>query len=137
MKRFVVCLIALAAFSAPASARDSYFTFHGHRIHIGDLRHCRSLSCVKASISDLGYAHRNRDADAETAPDQVSPPAPVAPPASPPPPPAQASPPPPAPAPVQTRPATAPIQAQPAPAQAPQTPSVIAQVPMMATRTPT
>lgn len=143
MKR-IACLIVLLAFSAPASARDSYFTFRGHRVHISALRHCRSLSCIRLSIPGLGYGrhNRDRDTDVESTPDQVSPPAPgtapapapVAPPA-----PAQASPvpaPAPTPAPVQLRPTPAPIQAQPAPVHSPQLPPVVAQVPMIATRTP-
>jgi hypothetical protein len=142
MKRMVF-LIVLMAFSAPASARDSYFTFHGHRIHISTLRHCRSLSCIRLSIPGLGYRRHNRDRDAgvDAVPDQVSPPAPV---------PAQSAPvPPPAPAPAQTSPAPAPppvqtgpapplIQAQPVPAPEQPRPlsPVIAQVPMMPTRAP-
>lgn len=153
MKR-IICVIALLAFSAPASARDAYFTFHGHRIHISALRHCRSLSCVRASLPGLGYGRHNRDRDVDVnaKPDQVSPRAPVAAPAPapvaapapppapvpvPPPAPAQASPPQaPAPAPVQTRPASPPIQAQPAPVQSPALSPVIAQIPMGTTRTP-
>ena len=145
MKR-IVCLIVLLAFSAPASARDSYFTFHGHRIHISALRHCRSLSCIRASVPGLGHGRhdRDRDVDVDTTPNQVSPPAPVAAPA-PPPQPAPAPAPPPAlpqaspapvPAPVQTRPASPPIQAQHAPVQSPPLPPVTAQVPMLATRSP-
>lgn len=140
MKR-IVCLIVLMAFSAPASARDSYFTFHGHRIHISGLRHCRSLSCIRLSIPGLGVGrhNRDRDADAEVMPDQVSPPAPVAAPAPPPAPPVPVAPPAPPP-PTQTTPAPAPgtIQAQlaPAPAQPRPLSPVIAQVPMSTTRTP-
>lgn len=134
--RRIVCLIVLMAVSTPAPARDSFFTVHGHRIHIHDLRHCRSLSCIRASLSGLGHWRhgRDRDADVDTAPDPASTPAPAV---------APAPAPPPAPAPVQTAPASAaaPVQAQPAPAPVPAhprpLPPVIVQVGPTATRTPT
>jgi len=145
--RRIVCLIVFMAVSTPAPARDSFFTFHGHRIHIQDLRHCRSLSCIRAALPGLGRWRRGRDrgADVDTAPDPASTPAPaVAPAPAPPPVPAQVQPvSPPAPAQIQTAPApaAAPVQAQPAPAPVPAhsrpLPPVIVQVGPTATRTPT
>jgi uncharacterized protein (DUF2147 family) len=137
MKR-IVCLIVLAAVGTPASARDAVFVFQGHRIHIHDLRHCRSLSCIRLAIPGLGYGYhgRHRDADLDAMPDAASGPVPaVAPTSAPAAAPATASSSPPASAPPAPVPAP-PVQAGPAPAppptaapaQPPPLPPVIAQV---------
>jgi uncharacterized protein (DUF2147 family) len=123
--------MVLTAVSSPASARDSHFTFRGHRIHLHSVRHCRSLSCISLSIPRVHW-RRGRDADdvansadpaqmSAPAPAQIQPaPAPALVPPSPPPP-VQAQPsPPPLPA-SQTRPA--PLIAQAAPAPVTRTPT--------------
>ena len=125
----VACLTVLMALSSPASARDSYFTFRGHRIHLHAVRHCRSLSCISLSIPGI-HRRRGRDADdvansADAAQTNA---------------PAQAQP---APAHIQPPPALAPVQARPSPpplpAQPPGRPApLIAQAaPPPVTRAPT
>src|SRR5215813_4908985 len=102
MKR-LACLAVLMAISSSAHARGYSFTFHGHRIQVSAVRHCRSLSCVSLAIPGMGNWHRRRHRDEDVA--GVSDPVPTT--ASPP---AQTQP-----APVQ--PAPAPVPVRPAPAQ--------------------
>jgi uncharacterized protein (DUF2147 family) len=127
MKR-IACLMVLMALSSPASARDSYFTFRGHRIHLQAVRHCRSLSCIALSIPGI-HRRRGRDWDADDVANTADPaqtPVPA---------PAQAQP---APAPAQIQPPPAPVQAQPSPAPAQPRPApLIAQAaPAPVTRAP-
>jgi uncharacterized protein (DUF2147 family) len=122
MKRMVclqiACLMVLTAVSSPASARGSYFTFRGHRIHLHAVRHCRSLSCLSLSIPGIHW-RRGRDRDAGDVANSAEPaqmPAPV-----------QAQPsPPPLPAQPQTQPA--PLIAQTAPVPVTRTPTAPAQI---------
>jgi uncharacterized protein (DUF2147 family) len=125
MKR-IACLMVLMALSSPASARDSYFTFRGHRIHLQTVRHCRSLSCIALSIPGI-HRRRGRDWDADDVANTADPAQTPAP--------AQAQP---APAPAQIQPPPAPVQAQPSPAPAqPQPAPLIAQAaPAPVTRAP-
>ena len=125
MKR-IACLMVLMALSSPASARDSYFTFRGHRIHLQTVRHCRSLSCIALSIPGI-HRRRGRDWDADDVANTADPAQTPAP--------AQAQP---APAPAQIQPPPAPVQAQPSPAPAQPRPApLIAQAaPAPVTRAP-
>jgi uncharacterized protein (DUF2147 family) len=125
MKR-IACLMVLMALSSPASARDSYFTFRGHRIHLQAVRHCRSLSCIALSIPGI-HRRRGRDWDADDVANTADPAQTPAP--------AQAQP---APAPAQIQPPPAPVQAQPSPAPAQPRPApLIAQAaPAPVTRAP-
>jgi len=113
MKR-IACLIILTALSSPASARDSYFTFRGHRVHIHSERHCRWLSCVQVSVRGVGNRSRDRSDDVAATSDQAPQQTPAAAPAPP------------------TQPLIAP---SPAPSPAP-LPPLIAQAATPVTRTP-
>ena len=107
MKR-IACLMVLMALSSPASARNSYFTFRGHRIHLQTVRHCRSLSCIALSIPGI-HRRRGRDWDADDVANTADP--------------------------VQT-PAPAPVQAQPSPAPAQPQPLIAQAAPAPVTRAP-
>jgi uncharacterized protein (DUF2147 family) len=124
--------MVLTAVSSPASARDSYFSFRGHRIHLHAVRHCRSLSCISLSIPGVHWRRdRDRDADdvANTA-DPAQTPAPAPAQAQPAPAPAQLQPPP---ASVQARPSPPPVPAQP---KARPAPPIAQTAPLPVTRTP-
>ena len=92
MKLFCFLAVLIALTSSAHAGRSISFSVGSHRVHIESSRHCRSVSCTSMSISKRFDWRRKRDrynddggvaAPAKpvpSAPQTVSPPAPVAPP---------------------------------------------------------